>query len=146
MLDIDRFKSLNDQFGHPFGDTVLRSVALLLNESCRSEDVVCRYGGEEFAILIPNAPLQIAGATAERLCRKVASRELQFREQIVRFTASFGVAEFQTAAKGTMLERADEALYQSKATGRNRVTLRPQIRPVEATTGEASPGMPQSVE
>jgi diguanylate cyclase (GGDEF)-like protein len=124
IVDIDHFKSINDAYGHPAGDEVIRKVAALCGGACRARDVVARIGGEEFAILLPDCDLDQAAMVAERV-RQATDKALfvvHGREPI-RFTASLGVAEFG-GSDGSALDlfaRADAALYAAKAAGRNRV-------------------------
>jgi diguanylate cyclase (GGDEF)-like protein/PAS domain S-box-containing protein len=116
MLDVDHFKQFNDQFGHPAGDSVLRGVAKLLEETARSTDFVARYGGEEFAVLLPNTPAEGAMVVAERFRRAV--KEGHWQE--VEITVSVGAATLLSGAGGaTLVEEADAALYLSKRSGRN---------------------------
>jgi diguanylate cyclase (GGDEF)-like protein/PAS domain S-box-containing protein len=126
MADIDHFKSFNDRYGHAVGDEVIRAVVRNLQGGLRQQDVLCRYGGEEFCIVLPNTPLQVALEVAERLRHSVeqnAGSSLRTLQD-VRVTSSFGAAE----SDATMLDpaeligRADEALYASKKTGRNKVS------------------------
>jgi diguanylate cyclase (GGDEF)-like protein len=134
MLDVDRFKGVNDKYGHPFGDDVLKMVASMLNAGSRTEDVVCRYGGEEFAILLPNTARAGAVELADRMRLAIATQTLRFRDQTVNVTCSMGVAEVQEGDEdgSTMLETADSALYQAKQTGRNRVCTSNVATPVAA--------------
>ena len=125
MADIDRFKSVNDTYGHSFGDEVIRSVAGILGAFCRAEDVVCRYGGEEFAVLLPNTADDAAGELAERLRRKVEGLGLTFHEKPVAVTCSFGVAHLGGEFPPGVVELADKALYEAKHGGRNRVVCAP---------------------
>ncbi len=120
MADVEHFKSVNDKNGHGFGDFVLRGIAQLFLETARGEDVVCRYGGEEFAILAPS--INVAGAVvfAERLRQVVASRIFSRDGVSLNVTCSFGVADTSGGVEG-LLEQADRALYQAKQAGRNRV-------------------------
>jgi two-component system, cell cycle response regulator len=131
MLDVDKFKMVNDRFGHPFGDEVLRMVATTLGNGCRAEDIVCRYGGEEFAVLLPNTPAQAAVELAERLRIAIESEPFQFKNTPVKVTASFGVAGLRTDDPRSIIEAADAALYVAKHSGRNRVciTATPSIDP-----------------
>lgn len=122
MLDLDHFKNINDRHGHPFGDEVLRSIGQLLSETCRSEDVVCRYGGEEFVILAPNTSAGAAAELAERVRGAIDSRSWGARGQQVRLTCSVGVADLQPGTP-SVVELADAALYQAKHAGRNRVVI-----------------------
>ena len=134
MIDLDFFKQINDRYGHPFGDEVLRSLAQLLNETCRSEDIVCRYGGEEFVLLAPNTAASAATELAERIRVAVESFNWNCRGQAVKVTCSLGVADLRDAPPPTILEMADAALYKAKHSGRNRVILaetpQPPIRVV----------------
>ena len=120
LLDVDRFKKFNDTYGHPAGDAVLKAVARVLREGARDTDLVARYGGEEFVLLLPLTGQEGAAALAERL--RTAVEEQPWPLQAV--TASFGVATLRLGEEvGTdLVVRADDALYQSKAAGRNRVT------------------------
>jgi diguanylate cyclase (GGDEF)-like protein/PAS domain S-box-containing protein len=119
LMDVDHFKSYNDQFGHPAGDQVLTQVAKLLLANARSSDLVARYGGEEFVLLLPNTSDAGARRMAER-CR-AAIAQAPFPHRAV--TASFGVATVHGPAgsAGELLERADQALYVAKRQGRDRV-------------------------
>ena len=119
MLDIDHFKAVNDNHGHAMGDEVLRSVAGAVLELARESDVTCRYGGEEFCILLPDTDLKVAQAIAERYRRKIES--LKFKD--LKVTASQGVSNtiLKAAEPEELLEQADQALYTAKRTGRNRV-------------------------
>jgi len=122
LADADRFKSINDNHGHGFGDFVLRGIARALNDSCRTEDVVCRYGGEEFVILTPGVNAASAAQFAERLRRKIAEQPFSRNGISLSVTCSFGVADAPLSVEG-VLEQADQALYRSKSEGRNRVTV-----------------------
>ena len=125
ILDIDFFKKFNDNFGHQSGDAVLRQVALTLKKNVRSSDIVCRYGGEEMSIILPNAREDEAVAIAQKLCDMVASQTFKLsnnRESKV--TISLGVSTYG-ANDGTepakIIESADKRLYHAKENGRNRV-------------------------
>jgi diguanylate cyclase (GGDEF)-like protein len=119
MLDIDRFKRLNDAHGHQVGDEVLRRVAALLSEHCRKYDTVARYGGEEFALILPSTDRAETRAIVDRL-----RRQIEAVSSDPRVTISVGVATFPTDATTAdeLVAAADEALYESKRGGRNRVT------------------------
>lgn len=124
MVDIDHFKKFNDEFGHPTGDSVLRLVASAMTQSVRDTDLVSRYGGEEFAIILPNTSLAHAVEVGERIRSSVMSRKLKRRstgEVLGVVTVSTGAALFHAGETSRELtERADECLYLAKSTGRNR--------------------------
>lgn len=121
MMDVDRFKRYNDTFGHPAGDEVLRSLARLIRENIRVGDYAGRYGGEEFAILLPDTTPETAFEIAERLRSAVAEYAFPCRQ----VTLSIGVAQYEacTVAPEMLVALADEALYAAKHAGRNRVAL-----------------------
>lgn len=120
MVDIDHFKRVNDDHGHLMGDEVIRGVSEALSQEVRSTDAVCRYGGEEFCIVLPDATVEVAVNVAERIRRKIASPGFAR----VPVTASFGVSSMSFGASKALelINQADEALYASKEAGRNRVT------------------------
>jgi diguanylate cyclase (GGDEF)-like protein len=122
MIDIDRFKTINDTFGHAIGDEVLRRVANLLGESVRTEDIVCRYGGEEFAVIAPNIS-DGAAVFAERLRQGVESLKVIAAAQQLKLSVSIGVAFHSQAPELSLVQQADEALYRAKQSGRNRVEV-----------------------
>jgi diguanylate cyclase len=121
--DIDHFKSFNDRFGHQVGDQVLRLVAGLITNALRDGDVVGRYGGEEFGILLPGAPLTDAKQTAERIRAAIMARDIKKRGgkgSFGRITISIGVAQFRKGETPVdLVERADACLYAAKRAGRN---------------------------
>lgn len=124
MLDLDHFKKFNDTFGHEAGDAVLREAATFLIKSIRAEDVVCRFGGEEFVVILPTADLKAAHMRAERIRSKV--RELKVTHQgqpLGTISVSIGVAvlPLHGSASAELLEAADAALYRAKKEGRDRV-------------------------
>ncbi len=127
MIDIDHFKTYNDSNGHQRGDEALRIVAQLISENIRSEDAVYRYGGEEFAVLLPGADLETARDVVERVRQVVAGHAFAGGPQQPggRVTISAGVAAAPPPDGTAMLQAADEALYRSKAGGRNRISLAP---------------------
>lgn len=131
LLDLDHFKRINDGYGHDAGDAVLREVARVLQEQVRAGDVACRFGGEEFAVVIPSTGSVEAAAFAERLRRLLASHAISVRSQrgvhvTVRVTVSAGVATFPMHAHdvSALVRGADVALYDAKSRGRNRVCVR----------------------
>lgn len=124
MLDIDHFKLINDTYGHMAGDHVLRTLANRLRDSLRQTDVIGRYGGEEFLILLPGTPLESATPTADRLLNMTRNLSIEVADQIVRATVSIGIAQYQRGETWKeCLERADKALYESKRNGRDRWSI-----------------------
>jgi len=121
ILDIDYFKSVNDEYGHDIGDTTLKSVASLLKNSIRLTDIVGRWGGEEFIIIVPETNLEQAMQLAEKIRLEIQSYSF---EEIGHKTASFGVSTYMFLdTKEQLIKRADEALYKAKENGRNRVEV-----------------------
>lgn len=120
--DLDGFKAINDNFGHSFGDQVLRDVAQALRDNTRSDDIVARWGGEEFLILLPNTDVQGGSVLAEKLRVKVAALTHKYPED-VSISISFGVAEGDPrgATHGQLLTEADARMYRAKHGGRNQV-------------------------
>ena len=129
LIDIDNFKFLNDTYGHLVGDGVLRLAASEIEQSCRASDVVCRNGGDEFAVILPNTPIEGALAVAEKIRERVMKRHLLKRstqETMGRITASIGVAQHQKGnSPDALIARADKWLYAAKLLGRNRVSVDP---------------------
>ncbi len=125
MFDLDRFKQINDGYGHAAGDEVLRSVAGALRDTVRDTDVCARVGGEEFVVLLPDAGLADARLVAERLRARLRGQQIPAIGSSV--TASFGVAELQPAdaTAENLLHRADQAMYRAKRTGRDQVADQP---------------------
>ncbi len=125
MTDIDRFKFINDKFGHAAGDAALVHFARLVSEPRRSEDVVARVGGEEFALLLPGVGLRDAMAVADQLCAKIGDTPMDLTSVGLPMTSSFGVATLSEndTDLDDMVRRADRALYRSKRAGRNQVDL-----------------------
>jgi len=124
MLDLDLFKQINDNHGHPAGDTVLKQTARVLGESIRQYDVACRYGGEEFAVIMPNTRLSDARTFCERLRKKIESMTVPYESIKLRFTVSIGLAQFapeMDKSINDLIKRADDRLYAAKKQGRNRV-------------------------
>ena len=127
MLDIDHFKGVNDTYGHPFGDEVLRTVASVLGKGVRRGDTAGRYGGEEFVLYFHMADTERARDGAERFRRMIRKIRFHHEGKEIAITASFGVACAPLHGKGVeeLLKHADEALYLSKQRGRDRVTVYP---------------------
>ena len=130
MIDIDHFKKFNDTYGHEAGDAVLRETGAFLVRSIRAEDFVCRFGGEEFVVVLPTADLGAAQARAERICSKLHDLNVMHQGRSVgAITASFGVAALPDHGinEKDLLQAADAALYRAKGNGRDRVELAQSI-------------------
>lgn len=126
LSDVDKFKSVNDTYGHTFGDTVLSEVAEVVRNVARSTDVVARYGGEEFVVVLPEQDLQGAAVFANRAREMIEALVLEHNGVPVKITSSFGVAstvEIGYAEAQQLIDCADKALYAAKEAGRNRVCL-----------------------
>ena len=127
MLDLDHFKRINDSYGHPVGDEVLKIVGQVLRESCRVYDVPGRYGGEEFCIVLPETQVGNTTQVAERIRNRLATTPLSVGSASIVVTASIGVAGMDSTegvlSASTLVERADRALYSAKHRGRNRVEM-----------------------
>ena len=146
LADVDHFKQFNDNHGHRVGDQVLRLISAVLQENIKGKDLASRYGGEEFAILLPQTSLQNAMLLAERLRTTVASRQLSIRDDgrtLGRITLSLGVAEYSpTEPVDDWVERADKALYAAKRGGRNRavpLSADPRLEPSWAGPARLEP-------
>ena len=120
MLDIDRFKLINDNYGHPFGDRVICGVVEALNRTCREEDIVCRYGGEEFVVLCPHVAEDGAHRLAERMREAVLQNRFETPSGNVTVTCSLGVADERHGLGAELVSAADRALFIAKRSGRNR--------------------------
>ncbi len=125
FVDLDRFKQVNDRYGHSLGDAVLRAVGATLKSALRGSDLCCRYGGDEFLVLLPETPLEGARHVAESLRRRLAGIAVERPEGAVRVTASVGVA---AAGPGeldgdSLAARADAAMYRAKRAGRDTVRV-----------------------
>lgn len=126
MMDLDNFKRFNDTFGHEAGDSLLEALGKFLKTQVRGEDIACRYGGEEFVLIIPEASLDIAQQRAEEIRRGVPHLKVVIREHpLENTTISLGVAIFPDhgATGEDVLRAADDAMYKAKAAGRNRVVV-----------------------
>ena len=125
MLDLDQFKLLNDTYGHQGGDKVLIDIAEVINGLLRMGDLFGRYGGEEFAVILPNTGLTGANDVAERIRKAIASNAIEYQDKNINATVSIGVAvmdEYDTRYED-IISRADIALYKAKNLGRNQVCL-----------------------
>jgi len=134
MLDIDHFKIFNDTWGHAAGDEVLKALGKLLRATMRGSDIACRYGGEEFVLVLPDTDLAIALQSVERICREIKRKRCSYRGQTLPSIAvSAGIAQYPRhgALSAELLRAADEAMYAAKRAGRDRieVSTRPERRP-----------------
>ena len=125
MIDIDKFKNVNDTYGHKVGDDVIIALSNKLLEDQRKSDIICRYGGEEFVILLPNTSLTGATIVAEKIRKDIELLIITLSSnQNLKFTISLGVSKVDTKNENNIelaLKRADDALYKAKESGRNRV-------------------------
>ena len=126
MLDVDEFKHFNDTYGHAAGDAILRELGNLLLKHVRREDIPCRYGGDEFIIVLPDASQVVTSERAEHICKNAKQSHVQFEGQILEaVTLSLGVAVFPKdgSTSAAVLKAADDALYRAKHDGRGRVVV-----------------------
>jgi diguanylate cyclase (GGDEF)-like protein len=125
MIDIDLFKNFNDSYGHHAGDALLLALAELLRSQTRNSDISCRYGGEEFLLVLSNTSLETATRRAEELRSSFTKNEIKFGEQQLNATISIGVAAFPEhgTKADELIIRADQALYDAKEAGRNRIAI-----------------------
>lgn len=124
MLDLDHFKMLNDNYGHPAGDAVLRLAARLMEDCCRGSDFVARYGGEEFVIIAVKANANGARLLAERVRERMENASLRFEGNTLDFTCSIGIAEADAeVSTEDLIATADQALYLAKEAGRNTIRI-----------------------
>lgn len=124
MIDLDHFKSVNDQWGHEAGNQVLQSAARVFNQTLRQSDIICRYGGEEFAVILPQTTLQLAVKVAERLRQTLSETTVTIDDNDIHVTASVGVGVYQQINEYTadsFVEAVDGFMYQAKQQGRNQV-------------------------
>jgi len=134
MADLDHFKDVNDRYGHLAGDEVLRMFGDLMTHSYRASDVLCRYGGEEFLVVLPDLTLDLACARTEQLRAAIESTPIALGTSLVHVTASFGIATFPQHGRSreTLIAAADRALYAAKKAGRNQVKACAEGVPVSA--------------
>lgn len=134
ILDLDHFKRINDSYGHPVGDEVLKTFADVVQPLLRSTDFFARYGGEEFLLFLPQTSLEMAQHCIVRIQEALATAHYPGLPEGVRITASIGVAQYYLQESvATLIERADKALYRAKQNGRNRVEMAPFHRPIFLT-------------
>jgi diguanylate cyclase (GGDEF)-like protein len=136
MIDLDHFKQVNDEHGHEAGNQALKTAASVFKQELRLFDIVCRYGGEEFALILPQTPLRIAVNVAERVRGCLEKTPVVLGDREIRLTASFGVSIYQDErefTQNTFVESVDHLMYQAKQQGRNQVchpdfaTLKPLV-------------------
>jgi two-component system, cell cycle response regulator len=133
MADLDRFKQLNDTFGHDAGDAILKRVAKILKDNCRSSNMCARVGGEEFLTVLTHTGLPGGLVAIEKIQERLAEQVFTFGSASVVVTASFGIASLEQEPESfvQLVERADAALYEAKRSGRNRISVAP--RPVKVS-------------
>jgi len=128
MLDIDKFKNINDTYGHQAGDDVIISLANKLQNNQRKSDILCRFGGEEFVVLLPNTDADGARVVAEKIRLDIEDASVETAlQQNIKYTVSLGISQVDLANEQNIdgsLKRADDALYEAKKTGRNKVCSR----------------------
>lgn len=125
IFDIDHFKKVNDNYGHPAGDEVIRQTADVMRQCTRKTDICGRYGGEEYVILLPNTNVDSAEVLAERIRKKIESKTVHYEDLSINYTVSLGLSGFDKnlASPTAWIDSADQALYQSKEGGRNQYTV-----------------------
>ncbi|MDO6445780.1 diguanylate cyclase [Colwellia sp. 1_MG-2023] len=128
MIDIDKFKNVNDKYGHVVGDEVIRDISEKIRDHVRETDVTGRYGGEEFAVILADTTLDNATIFAERLRAEIENSDVKYNDIDIKYTISLGIAEVDDSIKSyeAWIECADAALYRSKEDGRNKVSLHPK--------------------
>jgi len=125
MVDIDHFKQINDSYGHQVGDYVLVELCKVLNEGLRATEIISRYGGEEFTVIIPQADYDVTLVVGEKIRSLVEEHDFEYNGLKLPVTVSVGVALFPQMAvnRNSLVEMADKALYKAKRSGRNRVCM-----------------------
>lgn len=125
MIDVDHFKAINDNFGHPTGDKVIQAMADIIKKSIRETDIAGRYGGEEFSVILPETDVMSAEQVAERIRRLCGRKEVKHEGNTVTFTVSIGISEWSSEMESysQWLEKADQGLYQAKNNGRNQTVV-----------------------
>jgi diguanylate cyclase (GGDEF)-like protein len=126
MFDLDHFKNLNDTYGHQAGDEVLKKAAQLIKTNCRTVDIPCRYGGEEFCVILPHTGAEEALVLGERIRANIEEQEILFQGTSIKVTVSGGIASFKAhnpGSKEELIQMADHAMYISKETSRNLISI-----------------------
>jgi diguanylate cyclase (GGDEF)-like protein len=146
LLDVDRFKAVNDKHGHPIGDRVLKYLGKLLATAARAQDLAARYGGEELVLILPGTPRAAAAAIAESIRRAIASRPVKIGEPTVptlAITASVGVASYEPGSPfkepAHLVKAADLAVYAAKRAGRNCVRVFSANKPASGAPSSQPP-------
>lgn len=136
MIDLDHFKQVNDQWGHEVGNQVLKLTSRLIKQVTRQLDIQCRYGGEEFVVILPSTSLLLASQVAERLIKRIEECEIEVGSKILKVTASIGLSVRLAHEQGSaadLIKAADQCLYQAKESGRNQVCFSGMEPEEEAT-------------
>lgn len=147
MIDLDHFKQVNDVWGHEVGNQVLKLTASLIKQVTRQLDIQCRYGGEEFVVILPSTSLLLASQVAERLRQKIEMSEIIVGEKLLKVTASIGLSVRLSHERGSasdLIKAADQCLYQAKSAGRNQICFvgdEPEEAAVSGDEKEALLGM-----
>ncbi|WP_020209707.1 GGDEF domain-containing protein [Gilvimarinus chinensis] len=139
LADVDHFKRFNDRYGHELGNTLLQQISVCFEQQLRKLDIACRYGGEEFALILPSTDLFEAQAVTQRIRKEVASLRVIHSEGEVYTTMSFGIVCYranQSHSLNELVSLADAQLYQAKERGRNRVCVAADPVPIDAVTNE----------
>ncbi len=143
MLDVDHFKSVNDQWGHEVGNQALKLIAQCICKTIRRIDVACRYGGEEFAVILPSSDIHTSILVAERIRQTIENTPLIINsdntETTIQLTISGGLSMYngsKSLTPNALVEAADEQLYQAKQTGRNKVCFAPDDRKEQQVSGD----------
>lgn len=125
ILDIDHFKSINDNYGHPAGDKVIKTMARIITTAIRETDIAGRYGGEEFTVILPDTDADKAFVVAERIRKLTEHLPVEYEGKSIKFTVSLGVAKLDPSynSHSVWIDRADKGLYEAKESGRNRTVL-----------------------
>ncbi len=139
MMDLDHFKTINDTYGHPAGDLVLSEIGRMLKDCTRDSDLACRYGGEEFTLVLPNSDIGKSKIVCERFRETVAGHQFEYESSTFNITVSIGIARYKSSLGQSSVElisAADQALYQAKGHGRNRVVEYGKSLEGESAEGE----------
>lgn len=123
LFDIDHFKVINDTYGHPCGDYILKELTNLINDEIRSQDIFTRNGGEEFAIILPETNIENGEEIAHRIRKIIEEFPFQYKNTIIQVTISIGLATYQGESMDELMDRADSALYKAKTNGRNQIIM-----------------------